>query len=111
MSVRNVQRAREAVARIAIVLTVVIAIVGAVILTQRMSAESELFSLADRGDAQALKAAVTSGNVNAVDRWGSTALIRAAILGHDEACRVLLAAGADARRKDRKGFSALDYVN
>ena len=71
----------------------------------------DLFSIVKRGDVNALKSAVSPRNVNSTDMSGWTPLMYAASDGNYEMCTVLLANGADATRKDRKGFSALEYVN
>lgn len=45
--------------------------------------------------------------LNATDRYGQTALILAASLGHTEVVRVLLEAGADPEKRDGKGQAPL----
>jgi ankyrin repeat protein len=97
---------------IVVVVVIVVAVAAlATVAVKRMHAHDQLFAYAVRGDAEALRSVVTADNVNATDKWGWTPLMVAAAGGHEEACNVLLAAGADAARKDRKGFTALDYVN
>src|ERR1044072_1302476 len=46
-------------------------------------------------------------DVNATNERGSTPLLEAARFGHDDICRVLIAAGADLKAKDNDGKTAL----
>ena len=78
--------------------------------TASTAMSEDLFALANRGDADALAFAIHSGNVNMPDKWGWTPLIHAANAGHYDACALLLDKGADASLRDKKGFTALDYV-
>jgi ankyrin repeat protein len=50
---------------------------------------------------------VNNAKVNATDKWGSTALIKAAKNGHLETARFLLDAGADANAQETNGWNAL----
>jgi ankyrin repeat protein len=56
-----------------------------------------------------VKSLVTSqgADVNATDERGSTPLLEAARYGHEDICRVLIAAGADVKAKDKDGKTAL----
>jgi len=45
--------------------------------------------------------------VNAIDERGSTPLLEAARYGHEDVCRVLIAAGAILKSKDRDGKTAV----
>jgi len=45
--------------------------------------------------------------VNARDERGSTPLLEAARYGHNDICRILIAAGADVKAKDHDGKTAL----
>lgn len=47
--------------------------------------------------------------INAHDNLGRTALMHAAMLGHDVAYDMLIAAGADTSARDDKGMTAKDY--
>ena len=49
-------------------------------------------------------------DVNATDESGSTPLLEAARYGHDEICRILIAAGANLKAKDRDGKTALQLA-
>lgn len=80
------------------------------LVTATMAMSEDLFSLANRGDTNALATAIHTGNVNTPDKWGWTPLIHAASAGHYDACVLLLDKGADASLSDKKGFTALDYV-
>lgn len=80
------------------------------LVTASMAMSEDLFSLANRGDTNVLAAATHTGNVNTPDKWGWTPLIHAASAGHYDACVLLLDKGADASLRDKKGFTALDYV-
>lgn len=63
---------------------------------------------AERGDAAALRAQLDAGaDVNALDRYGQTALMLAARLGRAEAVDVLIAAGAELDRTAKYRLSAL----
>ena len=46
-------------------------------------------------------------DVNATNERGSTPLLEAARFGHEDICRVLIAAGADLKAKDNDGKTAL----
>ena len=46
-------------------------------------------------------------DVNATNERGSTPLLEAARFGHDDICRVLIAAGASLKAKDNDGKTAL----
>lgn len=52
----------------------------------------------------------TSADPNAVDRFGQTALMKAAQVGNTELMRTLLRYGADLRVEDTSGVSALDWA-
>jgi len=71
----------------------------------------DLYSAIAPSDTNALAAATHSDSVNTIDKWGWTPLIHAASAGNYEACVILLGKGADISKKDKMGFSALDYVN
>jgi len=49
-------------------------------------------------------------DVNATDETGSTPLLEAARYGHDDICRILIAAGANLKSKDRDGKTALQLA-
>lgn len=49
-------------------------------------------------------------DVNATDERGSTPLLEAARYGHDDICRILIAAGANLKSKDRDGKTALQLA-
>jgi ankyrin repeat protein len=62
---------------------------------------------ARQGDASALRAQLAGGaNVNALDRFGQSALMLAALGGHLEAVEVLIGAGADLDITAKFGLSA-----
>lgn len=86
------------------------AIIVLYLVTASMAMSEDLFTLANRGDTNALASAIHPGNVNTPDKWGWTPLIHAASAGHYNACVLLLDKGADASLRDKKGFTALDYV-
>src|SRR6185436_909177 len=46
-------------------------------------------------------------DVNATDERGNTPLIEAARYGHEDICRLLIAAGGNLKAKDRDGKTAL----
>lgn len=68
-----------------------------------------LFQATREGNTDMVKSLVTSqgADVNARDERGSTPLIEAARYGHEDICRVLIAAGADVKAKDNDGKTAL----
>src|SRR5215211_1122088 len=68
-----------------------------------------LFRATREGNTDMVKSLVSSpgANVNAKDGSGSTPLLEAARFGHEDICRVLIAAGADLKAKDREGKTAL----
>jgi hypothetical protein len=71
------------------------------------SADRDLFTAAERGDATAVRSALAAGaDVRAVDDTGATALLKAAYGNHVEAATVLVDAGADVNHKDRSVQSA-----
>jgi len=49
-------------------------------------------------------------DVNAPDQTGSTPLLEAARYGHEDICRILIAAGANLRSKDKDGKTALQLA-
>jgi uncharacterized protein len=49
-------------------------------------------------------------DVNATDETGSTPLLEAARYGHDDICRILIAAGANLKSKDKDGKTALQLA-
>ena len=62
---------------------------------------------ARHGDAQALRSQLASGgNVDALDRFGQSALMLAALGGHLEAVEVLIGAGANLNITAKFGLSA-----
>lgn len=61
-----------------------------------------------QGDMAALRALIGSGqDVNALDRYGQTALMLAAMRGHVEVVELLIAHGADLNRTAKFTLSAL----
>ena len=49
-------------------------------------------------------------DVNATDETGSTPLLEAARFGHEDICRILIAAGANLKSKDKDGKTALQLA-
>jgi uncharacterized protein len=70
---------------------------------------NELFRATREGNTDMVKALLSSpgADVNATDERGSTPLLEAARYGHEDVCRVLIAAGANLKSKDRDGKTAL----
>src|SRR5215216_7638664 len=70
---------------------------------------SELFRATREGNTDMVKSLLSSpgADVNATDERGSTPLLEAARYGHEDICRVLIAAGANLKSKDRDGKTAL----
>ncbi len=68
-----------------------------------------LFQATREGNTDMVKTLVTSqgADVNATDERGSTPLLEAARYGHEDICRVLIAAGANVKAKDNDGKTAL----
>src|ERR671926_62370 len=68
-----------------------------------------LFRATIEGNTDLVKSLVSSpgADVNATNERGSTPLLEAARFGHDDICRVLIAAGADLKVKDKDGKTAL----
>lgn len=68
-----------------------------------------LFRATIEGNTDMVKSLVSSpgADVNATNERGSTPLLEAARYGHDDICRVLIAAGADLKAKDNDGKTAL----
>ena len=68
-----------------------------------------LFRATIEGNTDMVKSLVSSpgADVNAVNERGSTPLLEAARYGHDDICRVLIAAGANTKAKDNDGKTAL----
>jgi len=77
--------------------------------TTRNSQTDALFRATREGNTDMVKSLLSSpgANVNATDDRGSTPLLEAARYGHEDICRVLIAAGADLKVKDRDGKTAL----
>jgi hypothetical protein len=71
-------------------------------------ADRELWRLAGTGDVELLDGLLADGaNVNAADRTGVTALMRAAYHGQLQMVRALIARGADVKITDSGGLTAL----
>ena len=68
-----------------------------------------LFRATVEGNTDMVKSLVSSpgADVNATNERGSTPLLEAARFGHEDICRVLIAAGADLKAKDKDGKTAL----
>lgn len=68
-----------------------------------------LFRATVEGNTDMVRSLVSSpgADVNATDERGNTPLLEAARYGHEDICRVLIAAGADLKAKDRDGKTAL----
>ena len=68
-----------------------------------------LFRATIEGNTDMVKSLVSSpgADVNATNERGSTPLLEAARFGHEDICRVLIAAGADLKAKDNDGKTAL----
>ena len=68
-----------------------------------------LFRATIEGNTDMVKSLVSSpgADVNATNERGSTPLLEAARYGHDDICRVLIAAGANLKAKDNGGKTAL----
>src|SRR6187551_3106644 len=68
-----------------------------------------LFRATIEGNSDMVKSLVSSpgADVNATNERGSTPLLEAARYGHDDICRVLIAAGANIKAKDNDGKTAL----
>jgi ankyrin repeat protein len=68
-----------------------------------------LFRATVEGNTDMVRSLVSSpgADVNATDERGNTPLLEAARYGHDDICRVLIAAGADVKAKDKDGKTAL----
>ncbi len=68
-----------------------------------------LFRATIEGNIDMVKSLVSSpgADVNATNERGSTPLLEAARYGHDDICRVLIAAGANIKAKDNDGKTAL----
>ena len=68
-----------------------------------------LFRATREGNTDMVKSLLSSpgADVNATDERGSTPLLEAARFGHEDICRVLIAAGANLKSKDRDGKTAL----
>ena len=68
-----------------------------------------LFQAVRTGNTDMVKSLVTGrgADVNATDERGSTPLLEAARYGHEDICRLLIAAGADVKAKDKDGKTAM----
>ncbi len=68
-----------------------------------------LFRATVEGNTDMVKSLVSSpgADVNATDDRGNTPLLEAARYGHNDICRVLIAAGANLNAKDKDGKTAL----
>lgn len=73
-----------------------------------MTATDQLWRVAETGDVDELGAILSRGvNVNARNKHGMTALMRAAYYGHEETVRALLKHGADPNLSRNDKFTAL----
>lgn len=73
-----------------------------------MDMDQQLRHTAGSGNVSQLRRLIRAGtDVNGQDKWGSTALIRAAAGGHVTACQELLRSGANAAQRHGSGWTAL----
>lgn len=85
--------------------------VGVILIAQDALPETFPLQIAAKtGQVAKVKPLLDAGaDVNQVNSGGHTALISAAVRGHAEVLRLLLARGADPAKRDGEGYSALDY--
>jgi ankyrin repeat protein len=76
--------------------------------TQNTQTEA-LFRATREGNTDMVRSLLSSpgADVNATDERGSTPLLESARYGHEDICRVLIAAGANLKAKDKDGKTAL----
>jgi len=97
------------VKRFSILLALCLLVVGCAQQRTRNAQTDALFRATVEGNTDMVKSLVSSpgADVNAIDERGNTPLLEAARYGHDDICRVLIAAGADLKAKDKDGKTAL----
>jgi ankyrin repeat protein len=77
----------------------------------KQALESELVESARQGFISTVRDCLAQGaDVNATDRFGKTALMRAAFNNHFDIVASLIESGADVNAKDRDGQTALMYA-
>ena len=86
-------------------------VLAVVVWRQNNARCNELFRIARSGATDNVQQFMSRCDINAADQWGWTPLFYAAIYGNFQAATILLAAGADASVRDRKGLSVVDYVD
>ena len=75
--------------------------------------ESSFIECAQKGDVEAAKMFLSEGiDINALDKEGQTALMRASLFGHPEMVKLLLDKGADVkiRSKETQGTALMEAV-
>ena len=92
-----------------ILLTLCVLFAGCTQQRARNTQTDALFRATVEGNTDMVKSLVSSpgADVNATDERGSTPLLEAARYGHEDICRVLIAAGANFKAKDKDGKTAL----
>jgi len=72
---------------------------------------TELIVAADFGDLELVKLILSKkNNIDSINVYGESALIRASLRGHKEVVKYLINQGADKNIKDKSGKTALDWA-
>jgi len=92
-----------------VLLSLCLALVGCAHKSESSPQTNALFRATREGNTDMVRSLISSpgANVNATDDRGSTPLLEAARYGHEDICRVLIAAGANIKAKDNDGKTAL----
>ena len=95
--------------RFSILLTLCLFLVGCADQRAHNTQTDALFRASVEGNTDMVKSLVSGpgADVNATNERGNTPLLEAARYGHEDICRVLIAAGADVKAKDKDGKTAL----
>ena len=95
--------------RFSILLTLCLFLVGCAHQRAHNTQTDALFRASVEGNTDMVKSLVSGpgADVNATNERGNTPLLEAARYGHEDICRVLIAAGADVKAKDKDGKTAL----
>ena len=95
--------------RFSILLALCLFLVGCAHQRAHNTQTDALFRASVEGNTDMVKSLVSGpgADVNATNERGNTPLLEAARYGHEDICRVLIAAGADVKAKDKDGKTAL----